>query len=187
MAKKMKKNTSFVSFHSFHLTALEMILIRFIIVSWGVYLLYMERGLKLLIARIAKGLGLKLPPIPTVSGLIVDKTKILMIKLSYKDGYALPGGGVDPGESFEDALKRELREELGLSNGEIQYLASSYAHKEAYSTVHVVFQVKTSQKEFESSPEGKPEWMTFPEAIQKCVYEDEKTIILRYHQGKLDS
>lgn len=146
----------------------------------------MDRGIKLFFARVAKGLGLKLPPVPTVSGLIIDKDKILMIKLSYKDGYALPGGGVDSGESFEEALKRELKEELGLSDVNLRYLSSSYAHKKDYSTVHVAFLAVADKKDFAGSDEGVPEWMTFPEAIQKCVYEDEKTIILRYHQGKID-
>ncbi|EKD99602.1 MAG: hypothetical protein ACD_22C00224G0003 [uncultured bacterium] len=146
----------------------------------------MDRGIKLLLAKTAKLFGLKLPPIPTVSGLIVDKDKVLMIKLSYRDGYALPGGGVDVGESFEEALKREVVEELGLEGMGLRYLASSCAHKKEYSTVHVSFLVSTDKRDFVSSAEGVPEWMTFSEAIQKCVYEDEKIIISRYYQGKID-
>ncbi len=52
----------------------------------------------------------------TVLCLISDGDKVLLqnrIKEDWK-GYTLPGGHVEPGESFVDAVIREMKEETGL-------------------------------------------------------------------------
>jgi len=48
-----------------------------------------------------------------VYAFIVRDDKLLLTK--QWDGYSLPGGGVEIGEHFEQALERELKEETGLN------------------------------------------------------------------------
>lgn len=44
---------------------------------------------------------------------------------SYKGWYEFPGGKVEAGESKEEALRREIREELDIEIESVDYLASS--------------------------------------------------------------
>jgi 8-oxo-dGTP diphosphatase len=48
--------------------------------------------------------------------LIIEKDSILLIQFHDEDGihYNLPAGGVEPGESIIDAVKREAKEEAGV-------------------------------------------------------------------------
>ena len=52
--------------------------------------------------------------------LLINDGKVLLVEQSYTKGYHLPGGGVKSGEMFEQALKREILEELGLYINDLQ-------------------------------------------------------------------
>ncbi|MFH0804985.1 MAG: NUDIX hydrolase [Patescibacteria group bacterium] len=49
---------------------------------------------------------------PSVYGVIIEGGRVLLSR--QRDGYDFPGGGVDMGETVEQALKREFWEETGL-------------------------------------------------------------------------
>src|SRR4051794_8342560 len=43
-----------------------------------------------------------------------EQNRVLMVRPTYKDGWDIPGGYVEPDESPAQAAERELAEELGL-------------------------------------------------------------------------
>jgi 8-oxo-dGTP pyrophosphatase MutT (NUDIX family) len=87
--------------------------------------------------RFARGMTLG------VRGVVLDhETRVFLVKHSYVSGWHLPGGGVEVGETFRDALKRELLEE-----GRIEILAepelhgvffNSYASRRDHVAVYVI-------------------------------------------------
>jgi len=47
--------------------------------------------------------------------LLNERQELLVVKPTYRDGWLLPGGVVEAGESPRQACMREIREELGLT------------------------------------------------------------------------
>jgi len=53
--------------------------------------------------------------VPSTTAVLTDpEGRILLIRRRDNDLWALPGGGMDLGESIEDTARREVREETGL-------------------------------------------------------------------------
>ncbi|MDP3983547.1 MAG: NUDIX hydrolase [Acidimicrobiia bacterium] len=55
-----------------------------------------------------------------------NQGRIVVVKPTYKQGWSIPGGGVDVNESPWQACKRELREELGLELDPGSFLCLDY-------------------------------------------------------------
>ena len=83
-------------------------------------------------------------PVLTTDGLILEKNKILLVKRAiypFSGYWGLPGGHVDYGERLEEALKREMKEELGIKV-KIKKLIGVYSDPKRdprYHTVSVVY------------------------------------------------
>lgn len=76
----------------------------------------------------ACGFELFLNPAASVAGVIVDgQARMVVLVRGREPGkgqWDLPGGFVDPGETAEEALRREVREEVGLEVSAMRYLGS---------------------------------------------------------------
>jgi len=82
-------------------------------------------------------------PIPTVGALIVNsKGQILLAKShKWKNRFTIPGGKIEIGETIEEALKREIKEEVGLEIKPIKFLLMQEAvySEEFYKPKHFIF------------------------------------------------
>ena len=69
--------------------------------------------------------------------IINNEGKLLLLKQTYGDKrWGLPGGGVEPGETIHEAIKRECFEELGI-NIIINDFTGLYYHKNFNSQVGI--------------------------------------------------
>ncbi|MCY4080620.1 MAG: NUDIX domain-containing protein [Caldilineaceae bacterium] len=96
---------------------------------------------------------------PTTVGvrlLAVKDGKVLLVKHTYLDGWYLPGGGVQPGETLRDAIAREAAEEAGVELHELRLFGVYISFLEGKSDHIAVFVCeaftwrKVSSREIES-------------------------------------
>src|SRR5438105_8627820 len=56
-----------------------------------------------------------------------DAGEVLLVKPTYKPGWDIPGGYVEPGETPIEACEREIKEELGLDRNVERLLVVDWA------------------------------------------------------------
>ncbi|MGF0167055.1 NUDIX hydrolase [Streptomyces koyangensis] len=68
------------------------------------------------------------PPLAVSAAVLVREGRLLVVsKQAAPDIFYLPGGKPDPGETAEEALHRELAEELGITLRHHRFLAEIHA------------------------------------------------------------
>lgn len=88
-------------------------------------------------------------PTPTVDAIIHFQNKIVLIRRHNPPlGWALPGGFVDYGESLEEAIQREAREETGLQLHQLRQF-HAYSHPQRDPRQHTLSVVFSAQGEGE--------------------------------------
>ncbi len=124
-------------------------------------------------------------PVPTVDIIIEVKAGIVLIeRKNPPHGWALPGGFVDYGESFDDAAVREAKEETGLD-------VSLVRQFHTYSTPDRDPRQHTASTVFIATADGTPRGLD--DALQARIFYrdnlpnlvfDHETIVDDYFSGK---
>lgn len=106
--------------------------------------------------------------------LVIRDHKILMERLCYNNRYfySIPGGGIEDGETPEEAAIRELQEECGLNGTVVRKLTEIYTSK---GNTEYVFLVKVSEDQQEILGYD-PEELGGVQAIREVRFMDLKEI-----------
>ncbi|PWT27821.1 8-oxo-dGTP diphosphatase [Butyrivibrio fibrisolvens] len=115
----------------------------------------------------------------TVLCLIQDGEKILLQNRVKKDwkGYTLPGGHVEAGESFVDAVKREMKEEAGLNIQNPKLVGIKqfpFKNEEGVDCRYIVllFKAEEFKGEVVSSSEGEMTWVRYDQLSSMDTVDD---------------
>ena len=87
--------------------------------------------------------------------IVSDGQKIFLVRHTYRNGWYLPGGAVDRGESAESAAVRELKEEGGITCSARPSLHHFYRNGKGASRDHVACYIVDK---FEIDPDWKSNW-----------------------------
>ena len=104
-------------------------------------------------------------------GIVVEDGKILLTYNVNADLWMIPGGGVEPGESLEDCVVRELEEETGYVVRPVEQFLSLYEYYgeweyiSHYFICEVAGRTKQNLTQAEKALGLEPRWLPLEEAL----------------------
>ena len=128
--------------------------------------------------------------------MVYDGDKILVQNRQKEDwkGYVFPGGHVEPGESFVDAVKREIKEETGLTIPHPELCGLKQFPGEYGRYVVFLFKTDCYEGTLQSSEEGEMRWVRRSDlpkidtvadfAELMSVFDDDSLTEFQYVPGK---
>ena len=97
--------------------------------------------------------------------LVVKKDSVLFVQHTYQKGWCTVGGAVEKGESFSQAVQRELWEEIGLKTKKPPILFGTYYSFNEGRDDHIAFYIVKdfTIQEKKSSEIAQKKWFKFNE------------------------
>ena len=123
----------------------------------------------------------------TVLCLIQDGNRILLQNRVKKDwqGYTLPGGHVEPGESFVDAVIREMKEETGLDILNPRLVGIKQFPIDDGRYIVLLFKTENFRGQIVSSDEGEMEWVEYDRLSDIETVDDLEDLLKVFNDPRL--
>jgi 8-oxo-dGTP pyrophosphatase MutT (NUDIX family) len=92
------------------------------------------------------------PKLLGVRVMLIQNGQVLLVRQTYLPGWFMPGGGVKRGETLDEAVRREAREEVGAEMKDLK-LVGAYTNFQGFKSDHNILFLCT---DFTRS--GQPDW-----------------------------
>ena len=123
----------------------------------------------------------------TVLCLIQEGNRILLQNCVKKDwqGYTIPGGHVEPGESFVDAVIRETKEETGLDIIKPRLVGIKQFPIDNGRYIVLLFKTESFNGQVVSSDEGDMEWVEYDRLSEVKAVDDLEDLLRVFNDPEL--